>query len=333
MKTDKKSFLEKLKTIEPTIAKSGMVELFTNIIFRNGSINSYNGNCGTSVPVEITDEFAVSTDLIKKVADCYDDIDLVFKKGQLILKSGKYKSELATSPTTGFPDLKDDKFQRCFLGDDFVDALKTTSLSYNHKEIKFQGVILKGCYAYSWDGYRATRVKLSFFSNEMFIPIDAVDFIIHKGGKPNLNAGNTVLFSWEDGTDFITRLGYVPQNFTEKIDSMFAGADKRLFSLPKKLIEVVKRVGKDSGTLDRQKQVLIESDGQLLAVSAKNEKGESIEEVENDQELIPFRIAVDPANFMSAMKITNKVNLDQSAYLRFHDDKFDHIVSLYILEG
>ena len=323
-------FLAKLKAVEPTISKSSPVEIFSKLIFRNGRIETFNGTAGTSVASGLDFNFAVGADLIKKIADCYEELDLTQKNNQLRIKSQKYKGEESTQTITGFPEFLADNFKPFYDCKDLVDVLKATLISAKHKDDKYQGVLFHGNCAYSWDGFRATRVKLSnWVSESVFLPTDAAEYIVKKGEPSKVSVGNTFLAEWDEyDLKFCSKLLILSPKLNLTIDSMMPNPAATIFELPKELIDVVVRVGRSAGSNEQQKEVIIQGGASGLRVSARTEGSCAEEEIECEK--IPdFKIAVSPSNFVQAMKLTRKVDLSSNRMIKFVGDKFAHVVSLF----
>lgn len=338
----KKDLVNALDRVRSTVSSSKMIDYLRCFCFRQGCVQTYNGQAGTTTPIALDGaDFCIEADkFYRLVSSLFDTIELELKeKGHLIVKSGKNKTTIAISETKAFPHPYTSTLQPFSDATNFVEGLRRVALSIgtNATKPELLGVGVRGDFVFSADGKRISRFRINKpIFGEANLPADAVNHLVRLGQPDRIQTNGNQIFAIYDATNttYVSTLLAKPFPFAVAENAFTAARGDEDAELP----------GDFSYALDRVKlmapeedtDVILENSSIGLSVSTASEVGSGYELLDWTFQK-PFKVCVDPSWLKKAVEASKTVDLksalsEDARVLRFfHEDGFEHLLCLKAL--
>lgn len=333
MKVKREELLKILAAVKPGLAKKELVEQATHFIFAGKNIITYNDRICISHPFETDFSCSVKADdfyklLLKMEAD---EVELVYDKDVLLIKSGKVKSGMAASKDTKVLDLVDllelDKQKWLTIPEGFTEGIYLCMFSIS-KDVS-QGFLsclgVQGDMIMSSDDVRISSYKMkSKIKKNFLIPLTSViELIKFKPIKYSVSDA-WVYFKTEDDVCFSSR--NVEGEFPD-LQEYFKTEGLEL-KLPKELrsaIDLTMIMAEGEVDLSKKISVSIGPDG--ITCRGEKETGWVEKEVEFKYKGKKITFFINPQFFGQVLSKSTVMTLGEGKAL-FESDQFKHIMSL-----
>lgn len=329
------SLVDVVKQLKQTTDSKGhMNPVYRQIVFRDGSCWSFNGECGQMIKSPAPElHCMIPADDFLKVLSKYkgESIELIASDSQIDIVSGRSKNKLMASDPNLFPQIFPTQYLPFCHAQELPSVVKKTlsALDTDHP-LSRVGICKQSVYA--TDGKRCTRIALSEPVKDHIITISiaAAHVLSAYETMTSAFASDSQLLINFDGKLFVATLstGQVPFN---QIDTMCdASVDpSNLKALPAGFAVALDRV-----SVLGEGQVRMESTGSDLILRSEVQ-GRGASEEAFDWEFKPFQVGIQPKHVLDAVRLTTMVDWtnclrSSPTTMRFVSPGLDHFVALMV---
>lgn len=333
MKIDRQELLDALEIVKPGLANKEIIEQSTSFAFMEGRIVTFNDEISISHPVSglnITgavkaEEFYGILNKLKK-----EEITIVLKENELILKSGSSKAGLVLQAEISLPldEIEEiNKWGR--LPANFVEALKFTV----HATSRDMSRPILTCVHINKDGFveasDSNRVALFELIKEMpvdtfLIPSHTVLEIIKMAPTKVAKSPNWIHFKTKKGTIISCRIFVDSFPDTKEILKV-QGVQ---IEFPKIVQEVLDRASvfaKREQSLDEN--VTISLEDHFMNIESKSDFGWFKERIKIEFDLIPISFNITPNLLMDILNKTHTCIISDTM-IKFEASLWQYVIAL-----
>lgn len=330
MKIKRTELLEALKAVQPGTSSNETIQQSCSFVFDNDRIFTYNDEISVSTPFKLGITASVPAKefqaLINKLKG--EDVTIESDGSELRIASGKSNAGLRMEEEIKLPleelGMAEDWIT---LPADFDKAVKECLFSCGKDQTKYllTHVHVKGDYAESSDGYRATRytmekVEKDTFETPLLIPAGAAKYVVTY--RPCEYAFTDGWIHFRNDADEIFSCRWPEGETFPDLDTLFSISGESL-TLPEELIGMMER-GK---VLAEGNRISVILEKNTLIIATENQSGWFEEEAPMVYKGKALEFDTYPEFLSSILKMKAKTEVSDKV-LKFETDDLVHVVAL-----
>lgn len=319
---------------------SGSILTFQHLCFKGNFVLAYNGESGYCAPCPLGIECTVPSARFLSLLDKMDkdaEVSISMQGPRMRLVCLGSTATLQTGDVTSYPDWIPDKHSLVGTPGNLLDAFRVCSDLIDRKaRNQFQGVYLRGQYAYSTDGLRATRFTLdASVSGSVYIPLRSAQSLLNLRPPARLISWQSMIGAVFDDPVGLWCSATLAGDFpADSIDGFFVQGlqDKYIAEFPEDVLPAMRRL--QIMTDDDRSGIDVVSESGNLQFSARVREGGELVENFAWRFPHPFRFRVNPIHFLHGLNVSRRVDLTEvcggsSRRIRFAGaGGVDHLMSL-----
>lgn len=274
MRVDFSQLDEVLSRVRHTLASDTVVEIYTFLCFRQGTVTSFNGKTGTVTKSDLDPlgDFCVNGKEFCSVVSSISDRsgEITFADDWVFIKAGQFRTKLPVYPVDDYPNIHPDDISNRICECAFIsEALKTVTVFVEKDPAKEKiiGVGFKDHWVCTTDGKRLTRASILGPEHETFtISRDAAEQIARIGDPDFMFKSQGNIGAYYEDTDTImlsrTPAEQFPFEFFEKVYSLDRNVNVDVPDTFRKALDRVRSLSKDD-----EGAIILQGTGDHLKIS------------------------------------------------------------------
>jgi len=332
MKINRKELLKKLEIIKASLATSGEDLSQKAINFCESTVFGYNQTIFASAALNNLD-FEASTNgnklitLIKKLKA--EEVELSRKDGSLLIKAGNSRSKLPIDGDIKIPANLVDCIPDKKLPSNFAEGIEEAMMSVGHRDKAYlNNIQIVGSDIQSTNNSSITCFEMDeSVDEEIFVPMVAAKYMKIMNPTHYSKEGGWLCFSnEEDEVLFCSRM-MDTSNFPPLSQFREQLGEGEEIVFPDGFVDALDEANVFLKGIKEVKQtVIIESDGECVSVSVKNENGSNKTKLKTTCKC-EYKVYLKPTYLIKTLKKKPKIQLAGGNILKIEGEKFVHLIN------
>lgn len=328
--------LDTLSIVALATSTSANVDTYRNFCFRDGQVATFNGEFGLLAKSPISATGCISAEKLLTVLKRLSGEVVIKDTGKaLAISCGSFKSSIGTAGAAFFPRILPSEFSPLEKSSCLFPALNKVAFCCGDSEkiLNVHGIGVRENKVYASDSKRAARYEIdAIYPDPFVLPSKAIK-IAKKIGEPDefFRSENVLIFAYSSKSMVLVSCLEAKKFPFEACDDIFDALIDPSYcaEFPEELSAMIKRVS----SVSKRGSILFGSDRENLLVSCDEKEFGDASEMIDWNCPHEFSVYINSDYLVEALSHTRKVDLydvvcGKKRFLRFFEDRFQHIIAL-----